>query len=152
MITGADRQSPRIVAFFDELKGFGFIEGQNVEIVAGGFDVRDDQSAGVAATLVKSHPDVIFCVGDPVLRAAQESTRTIPIVGMASDMVAAGLVRSFAHPGGNVTGLSILATELDGKRQEILMEAVPGARKIAILTASVPRDPRIAACFTGGAA
>jgi putative tryptophan/tyrosine transport system substrate-binding protein len=134
MVTGAGRQAPRIVAFFDELKGFGFVEGQNLMIVAGGFDVRDDQSAELAATLAKSAPDIIFCVSDPVLRAAQESTRTIPIVGLSTDMVAAGLVRSFARPGGNVTGISVLAIELDGKRQEILMEAVPGARRIAILT------------------
>ena len=134
MVTGAGRQTPRIVAFFDELKGLGFVEGQNLKIVAGGFDVRDDQSAEVAATLAKFAPDVIFCVGDPVVRAAQESTRTVPIVGLASDMVAAGLVRSFARPGGNVTGVSLLALELDGKREEILMEAVPGARRIAVLT------------------
>jgi putative ABC transport system substrate-binding protein len=134
MVTGAGRQTPRIVAFFDELKGLGFVEAQNLKIVAGGFYVRDDQFAEVAATLAKFTPDVIFCVGDPVVRAAQESTRTVPIVGLASDMVAAGLVRSFARPGGNVTGVSLLALELDGKREEILMEAVPGARRIAVLT------------------
>jgi putative tryptophan/tyrosine transport system substrate-binding protein len=142
MVTGAGRQAPRIAAFFDELKGFGFVEGQNVKIVAGGFDVRDDQSAEVAATLARSAPDVIFCVGDPVLRAAQESTRTVPIVGMTGDMVAGGFVRSFARPGGNVTGVSILSLELAGKRQEILLEAVPGARRIAVLTdpAALPRS------------
>ena len=134
MVTGAGRQTPRIVAFFDELKGLGFVEAQNLKIVAGGFYVRDDQSAEVAATLAKFAPDVIFCVGDPVVRAAQELTRTVPIVGLASDMVAAGLVRSFARPGGKVTGVSLLALELDGKREEILMEAVPGARRIAVLT------------------
>ena len=134
MITGAGRQAPRVVAFFDELKGSGFVEGQNLKIVAGGFDVRDDQSAEVATTFAKSAPDIIFCVSDPAVRAAQESTRTIPIVGLSSDMVGEGLVRSLARPGGNVTGVSVLAIELDGKRQEILMEAVPGARHIAILT------------------
>jgi putative ABC transport system substrate-binding protein len=142
MVTGAGRQAPRIVAFFDELKGFGFVEGQNLKIVAGGFDVRDDQSAEVAATLAKSAPDVIFCVSDVATRAAKESTRTVPIVGLSGDMVAADLVRSFARPGGNVTGVSILSLELDGKRQEILMEAVPGARRIAVLTdpAALPRS------------
>ena len=133
IMTGAARQAPRIVTFFDELKELGFVEGQNLKIVAGGFDVRDDQFAEVAATLAKSVPDVIFCVGDAATRAAQKSTQTVPIVGWSHDMVAAGFVRSFAHPGGNITGVSILAAELNGKRLEILMEAVPGARRIAVL-------------------
>jgi putative tryptophan/tyrosine transport system substrate-binding protein len=138
VMTGAARQAPRNVAFFDELKGLGFVEGQNLKIVAGGFDLRDDQFAKVAASLAKSAPDAIFCVGEAAIRAAQKWTQTVPIVGLSADMVAARFVRSFAHPGGNITGVSILAPELNGKRQEILMEAVPGARRIAILA-----DPTI---------
>ena len=141
MMTGAPRQAPRMVAFFDELKTFGFVEGQNLKIVAGGFELRDDQYAEVAATLPNSAPDVVFCVSDAAVRAAQESTRTVPIVGLSGDMVAAGLVRSLARPGGNVTGVSILAHELNGKRLEILMEAVPDARHIAILAQSNYTSP-----------
>jgi putative ABC transport system substrate-binding protein len=133
VITGAARQALRNAAFLDELKGLGFVEGQNLKIVAGGFGLRDDQFTEAATTFAKSAPDAIFCIGNPAMRAAQVSTHTIPIVGLASDMVAAGFVRSLARPGGNVTGVS-LAFEIDGKRQEILMEAVPGARRIAILT------------------
>jgi len=133
VMTGAARQAPRNVAFFDELNGLGFVEGQNLKIVAGGFELRDDQFAEVATTFAKSAPDVIFCIGNPAMHAAQVSTHTIPIVGLASDMVAASFVRSLARPAGNVTGVS-LPFEIDGKRQEILMEAVPGARRIAILT------------------
>jgi putative ABC transport system substrate-binding protein len=142
VLTGAARQAPRMVEFFDELKVFGFVEGQNLKIVAGGFDLRDDQFAEVAATLAKSAPDVLFCVSDVATRAAQESTQAVPIVGLSGDMVAAGLVRSFARPGGNVTGVSVLSLELDAKRQEILMEAVPGARRIAVLTdpAALPQS------------
>ena len=133
VITGAPRPAPRNLALFDELKGAGFVEGQNLKVVADGFGLRDDQFAEVAATLAISAPDVIFCIGNPATRAAQESTRTIPIVGMTSDMVAAGFVRSLAHPGGNITGVS-LAFEIDGKRQDLLMEAVPEARRFAFLT------------------
>ncbi len=122
-----------MVAFFDELKTFGFVEGQNLKIVAGGFELRDDQYAEVAATLPNSAPDVVFCVSDAATRAAAKSTQTLPIVGLSDDMLAAGFVRSFSHPGGNITGVSILGAELNGKRLEILMEAVPGARHIAIL-------------------
>ncbi len=133
MMTGAPRQAPRMVAFFDDLKTFGFVEGQNLEIVAGGFELRNDQYAEVAATLPKSAPDVVFCVSDAATRAAQESTQTLPIVGLSDDMLAAGFVRSFSHPGGNITGVSILGAQLNGKRLEILMEAVPAARHIAVL-------------------
>ena len=74
----------------------------------------------------------------PRSRAAQQSAHTVPIVALSGDMVAAGFVRSLARPGGNITGVSILGTELDSKRLEILMEAVPDARRIAILA-----DPNI---------
>jgi hypothetical protein len=65
------------VALFDELKGLGFVEGQNLKIVVNGFGLRDEQFAEAAATLAKSAPDVIFCVGNPAMRASQESTRTV---------------------------------------------------------------------------
>jgi putative ABC transport system substrate-binding protein len=70
------------------------------------------------------------------LRALQQVTRTIPLVGMSEDMVGAGLVASLARPGGNITGISLLSPELDGKRQEILIEAAPGMRTIAVLADS----------------
>ena len=133
MMTGAPRQAPRMVAFFDELKTLGFVEGQNLEIVAGGFELRNDQYPDVAATLPKAAPDVVFCVSDVATRAAHELAPTLPIVGLSDDMLAAGFVRSFSHPGGNITGVSILGAQLNGKRLEILMEAVPSARDIAIL-------------------
>jgi putative tryptophan/tyrosine transport system substrate-binding protein len=133
MMTGAPRQAPRMVAFLDELKTLGFVEGQNLKIVAGGFELRNDQYADVAATLLKAAPDVVFCVSDVATRAARVSAPTLPIVALSDDMLAAGFVRSFSHPGGNITGVSILGAQLDGKRLEILMEAVPSARNIAIL-------------------
>ena len=71
----------------------------------------------------------------------RNSTSAVPIVGLSSDMVGVGLVRSLARPGGNITGISILGTELDGKRLEILMEAVPGARSIAVLAEPTITQP-----------
>jgi putative tryptophan/tyrosine transport system substrate-binding protein len=93
----------------------------------------------LVADLVNTNVDVIYAAGDPAIRAAQGSTRTIPILGITEDMIAAGLVHSLARPTGNTTGLSVLATQLDGKRQEILLEAVPGVRRMAALV-----DPRTA--------
>jgi putative tryptophan/tyrosine transport system substrate-binding protein len=133
VMTGAPRRVERMAAFFDELKTFGFVEGQNLKIVAGGFELRDDQYTEVAATLTNSAPEVVFCVSDAATRAAEKSTQTLPIVALSDDLLAAGFVRSFSHPGGNITGVSILGAELNGKRLEILMEAVPGVQHIAVL-------------------
>jgi ABC-type uncharacterized transport system substrate-binding protein len=127
------RDTPQWLAFFDELRLSGFIEGQNLALVPGGFDVPIEQFASRAAAIVKAAPDAIISHGDVATRAMREATRTIPIVVMAEDMVAAGLAASLARPGGNVTGISLLSPELDGKRQDILIEAVPGARRIAAL-------------------
>jgi putative ABC transport system substrate-binding protein len=126
-----------MVAFFDELKTLGFLEGQNLK-VAGGFDLREEQCADVAATLAKAPPDVVLGVGDAAIRAAQQSTSSVPIVALSSDLFASGFVRSLAHPRGNTTGISVLGFEVNGKRLEILMEVVPSARRIAVLT-----EPRI---------
>jgi putative ABC transport system substrate-binding protein len=133
IINGAPRASPRIVAFFDELKVLGFVEGHNLIIVAGGFELREDQFVKVAAAMASQTPDVVFFISDTATRAVQQAAHTAPIVALSTDLVAAGLVDSLAHPGGNVTGVSILSPELNGKRQEILMEAVPGARRMAAL-------------------
>jgi putative ABC transport system substrate-binding protein len=134
IIFGGSREAPRIMGFFEELKLFGFVEGQNLSVVPGGFDLRSDQYAEYAARLVKLNPDVIFCVGDAAMLAAREATQTIPLVGLLSpNLITAGVVRTFARPGGNVTGVSF-PFELDGKRQELLIEAVPSARDIAILS------------------
>jgi putative ABC transport system substrate-binding protein len=123
-------------AFFEELRHNGFVEGQNLTVIPGGFDVPNDRLAEHAAALVKASPDAIVAGPEPPLRALQAETRTIPLIGIVEDMVASGLVASLARPGGNITGISLLSPELDGKRQDILMEAVPGVRRIAALMAT----------------
>ncbi len=135
------RESPAVAALFDELRGNGFIEGQNLLVIPGGFGVRNDQIEGVTASLVAASPDVIIAGPELPLRALQQVTRTIALIGMAEDMVGDGLVASLARPGGNITGISLLSPELDGKRQEILLEAVPGVRKIAVLADSNNTNP-----------
>ena len=130
------RGSPPVVAFFDELRRNGFVEGQNLIVTPGGFGVPNDQIASVATSLVAASPDVIDAGPELPLRALQKLTRTIPLIGMTEDMVAEGFAASLARPGGNITGMSLLTPELDGKRQEILIEAVPGVRKIAVLADS----------------
>jgi putative tryptophan/tyrosine transport system substrate-binding protein len=130
------RETPAVAAVFEELRLNGFIEGQNLVVVSSAFGFKNDQIASLVASVVAASPDVILAGPELPLRALQHATRTIPLVGMSEDMVREGLVSSLARPGGNTTGLSILSPELDSKRQEILIEAVPGMRKIAVLADS----------------
>ena len=127
------REAAVTVAFFDELRVHGFIEGHNLTVLPGGFSVPIARIAETAEAMVKAEPDAIVAGPDPQLRALQTVTKTIPIVGMTEDMVVSGLVASLSRPGGNITGISLLSPELDSKRQEILIEAVPGIRRMATL-------------------
>src|SRR6516164_7920282 len=126
------RNSPWYVALFDAVKSDGLIAGQNLVVDDQGFGLLE-QLAEHASAIVKAQVDVINCGGDPPVRAAQQATKEIPILGVAEDMVGSRFVASLAKPGGNTTGVSILSNELDGKRQQILMETVPGAHRYAAL-------------------
>jgi putative ABC transport system substrate-binding protein len=130
------RDWPVTLAYFDELRRRDFIEGQNLTIDYRNFAPHVDLISEYAAELVRAKPDVIYAGGGVAVRAVQQATKTIPIVGVADDMVGEGLVESLARPNGNTTGISILATELDGKRQELLIEAVSGIRRMAALADS----------------
>jgi putative ABC transport system substrate-binding protein len=135
------RQAPQWVTFFEELGKAGFLEGKNLIVdwrVPGSDPEQTSQSE---PELVRSAPDLISCGGKESTSAVQAATRTIPILSVSDDMVAEGLILSLAHPGGNVTGISILATELDGKRQEILMELVPPSRRMAALATPSTKGP-----------
>jgi putative tryptophan/tyrosine transport system substrate-binding protein len=127
------RNAPPSVAFFEGLARLGFVEGQNLVVEFRGYGQNVDRISSFVMELVDARVDVIVVGGDPAIRAAQQATKTIPILGFTDDMVGSGLVNSLARSGGNTTGVSILATELDGKRQELLLEAVPGLRRMAAL-------------------
>jgi putative tryptophan/tyrosine transport system substrate-binding protein len=129
------------MAFFDELRRHGFVEGENLTVIVGGFGNIEDHVAERAATLVNAEPDVIVAGPEPPLYALESLTHTVPLVGMVEDMVAAKLVQSLARPGGNITGISLLSPELDGKRQEILIETVPAARRIAAMADAKVTSP-----------
>jgi putative ABC transport system substrate-binding protein len=141
-LTPTRRNAPAIDAFFDELSLNGFVEGNNVAVIPGGFGVRNEELAEHAAAIVAAAPDAIVCGPDLPLRAVQAATKTIPLIAMTEDMVGAGLVASLARPGGNTTGISILSPELNGKRLGLLMEAVPGARRIVALADSRITPPQ----------
>ena len=122
----------------------GFIEGQNLTVIYHAFALHPDLLPEWVAELVKARVDVIATIGDLAIRTAQEATKTIPILAGTDDMLGAGLVNSLARPEGNTTGISILATELDGKRQDILIEAVPGVHRLAALADANRKDAKLA--------
>lgn len=132
----APRDAPINIAFFDELRRRGFIEGQNLTVEYRAYGQHVDLISQYTVALVKARVDVITTAGEEAVRAAQQATKTIPIVALVDDMLGSGLVTSLARPDGNTTGVSILASEVDGKRQEILIEAVPGLRRMASLVDS----------------
>jgi putative ABC transport system substrate-binding protein len=118
------------------LRELGYIEGQNIAIEYRYAEGEQDRNPQLAAELVRLKVDIILVsAGDPSIRAAKNTTKTIPIVmmGASIDPIEAGFVESLARPGGNVTGLTLLTTELGGKRLELLKEAVPKLTRVAVL-------------------
>jgi putative ABC transport system substrate-binding protein len=118
------------------LRERGYIEGQNIAFEYRYGKGKREQNPELAAELVRLKVDIILVTGGyPVMRAAKNATKTIPIVmtGAGLDPVEAGLVESLARPGGNVTGLTNLTTELGGKRLELFKEAVPGLARVAVI-------------------
>jgi putative tryptophan/tyrosine transport system substrate-binding protein len=127
--------APRTQAFVEGLRDLGYVEGKTVAIEWKWGQDRVDRLPELAAELVGSQVDVIVTGGTPATRAIKNATRTIPIVmAMVGDPVGAGLVESLGRPGGNATGLSIVATDLSGKRLQLLNEIVPGLSSVAVMS------------------
>jgi ABC-type uncharacterized transport system substrate-binding protein len=121
-------------AFRQKLRELGHIEGENINIEYRWAEGCDDRLPNLAVDLVRLKPDVIVTTGTPGTLAAKQATHTIPIVFASSgNPVQGGLVASYARPGGNVTGFTILGPDLEGKRLEILKETVSGLSRIAVL-------------------
>jgi putative ABC transport system substrate-binding protein len=122
-----------VVAFRQGLSEIGYVQGQNVAIERRWAEGRVDRLPALAADLVGRRVDLSLAIGDAVF-AAKNATSTIPIIfSFAGDPVAAGLVASFARPGGNLTGAAIMMAELTPKRLELLSELVPQARVYALM-------------------
>jgi len=126
------------------LRERGYIEGQNIATEYRYAEGKPDRYPELAAELVRLKVDIIVVPGGDIpIRAAKNATKTIPIVmvGQGLDPVEAGLVESLARPGGNVTGITNLGTELGGKRLELLKEAVPKLDRVAVLyDPAIPRS------------
>src|SRR5215471_8539259 len=121
-------------AALSQLAERGFVEDRNLVV-----DVRvgtAEQMPALARELVAAGPDVIMAVSDWAVYPARKATKSIPIVAspMGADPVAVGVAESWARPGGNVTGVTLIAPELEGKRLDLLREVVPAARRVAMLS------------------
>jgi putative tryptophan/tyrosine transport system substrate-binding protein len=121
-------------AFREELRKLGWIEGQNITIEYRFAEQKSERIPELATDLVRLKADLIVVSGTPVALAAKRATTTLPIVMTSGgDPVAAGLVASLARPGGNVTGLSGLGTELTTKRVEVLKDVIPKLARVGLL-------------------
>ena len=124
---------PLLEAFRQGLRDLGYVEGQNLLIEYRSAEGHDERLPALAAELVQLQVEVLVAPGPSPGPAAQHATRTIPIVMAVSDPVERGLISSFAHPGGNITGVAELSAELLGKQLELLKEAVPQLARAAVL-------------------
>jgi putative tryptophan/tyrosine transport system substrate-binding protein len=126
---------PHLQAFRDGLRELGYVEGKNLQLEVRWGEGKLERLPTLAAELVQENVDVIIATTSPAIVAARQATRTVPIVmPLSSDPVGDGLVANLARPGGNITGLSLMAPELGQKRLELLQETFPKvSRAVAVL-------------------
>jgi ABC-type uncharacterized transport system substrate-binding protein len=130
----SETSTDRMRAFHQGLKEMGYVEGDNVTILYRSAEGQVERLPALAAELVRRRVAVLAGFGNVIAVAAKPATTTIPIVfGVPEDPVRLGLVASLARPGGNLTGVNFLSTELTAKRLELLRGLVPGAVKVAVL-------------------
>jgi putative ABC transport system substrate-binding protein len=120
-------------AFLNGLREAGYVEGQNIVIDYRSTDGRADRYAELAAELVRAKPDIIVTRGFAAARAATNAGAIPVVMATSADPVAAGMVKSFARPGGNVTGLTSLVSDLAAKRVEVLKELAPKTSRVAAM-------------------
>jgi putative tryptophan/tyrosine transport system substrate-binding protein len=136
----SDTVEPFATGLRDALAALGLVDGRNIRVEVRLAEGHLERLPELAQSLVQAKASVILAFGPPAIRAAQQATSTIPIVASA-DLLASGLIASLARPGGNTTGVSMLNTELDAKRLEILKEIVPSGRRFALMSDPATKVP-----------
>jgi putative ABC transport system substrate-binding protein len=120
-------------SFRQGLRDLGYVEGKTIVIEARYAEGQAERLPVLAAELVNLPVDVVLTGTTPAIRAVSQASRSIPIVMLSADPIGAGLVKSLARPGGNITGLSTMSPETEGKRMELLKAAFPQIRRVAYL-------------------
>lgn len=140
-LTLGPRDDPRVQAFFDGLKDLGYEDGRNIRIEyrSGGLDVAS--LPALARELVLLSPAVIVALSPPTADAASKASTSVPLVIRTGDPVASRLVKSLAHPGGNITGVSSETNQLYAKRLQLLAVAIPGLARVGVLQDSAYTTP-----------
>ena len=129
----AGPDDPITTTWRQALRDAGYVDGQNIRLEIRSAQGHPDRLPGLAEELVKLNADVIFAGSTLAAQAVQRATSTIPIVIALVDPVASGLVTNLAHPGGNLTGLSSMTSELYSKRLQLLKETIPHLARVAVL-------------------
>jgi ABC-type uncharacterized transport system substrate-binding protein len=135
----ANEPWPPLEGLRDGMRGLGYIEKEGLHFEYRFAEGRTERYPALAAELVRLPADAIVAWGTPASLAAKQATGTVPIVMISGDPIAVGLVPGLAHPGANVTGLSTLAADLEGKRIELLKELLASLARVAVL--SNPTNP-----------
>jgi putative ABC transport system substrate-binding protein len=147
-LTPSTAQSLPLKLLRDSLAKQGLVDGKDIRLDIRVAEGRPERLPELAAEMVRDGVSVILASGEQAARAAQSVTKTLPIVTGGDDMVGAGIVANLSRPGGNTTGVSILATELDAKKLEVLKELLPTSKRIGVLddpaTSGPLRSQRIA--------
>jgi putative tryptophan/tyrosine transport system substrate-binding protein len=134
LLFGTPDTDPNLGAFLRGLGALGYIEAQNIVIEYRYAEGKPDRLRGLAGELVAIKPDLIFALGGDVAPSARVATNTIPIVvAVSNDPVQAGLVSSLAHPGGNITGVTFVSSDLAAKRLQFLREITPNLARVGVI-------------------
>jgi putative tryptophan/tyrosine transport system substrate-binding protein len=134
LLFGTPDTDPNLGAFIRGLRDLGYIEAQNIVFEYRYAEGKPERLRGLAGELVATKPDLIFALGGDVAPSARVATNTIPIVvAVSNDPVQAGLVASLAHPGGNITGVTFVSSDLAAKRLQFLREIAPNLLRVAVI-------------------
>src|SRR5436309_13933318 len=132
LLFGIPDTDPNLPAFLRGLRELGYVEAQNIVIEYRYAEGKPDRLGGLAGVLVATKPDLIFALGGDVAPSARVATTTIPVVvAVSNDPVQAGLVTSLARPGGNITGVTFVSSDLAAKRLQFLREIAPNLARVA---------------------
>jgi putative ABC transport system substrate-binding protein len=143
---------PLLEAFRDGMRQRGYTEGRDFSMEAWLAEGQPDRLPGLADALIAARPDLILVSGDQAIREVKAKTRSIPVVLVSCDAVAAGIVDSLARPGGNITGTTCISAIVSAKRVELLKEAVPGLARVTLLWNAGDRGKEVEANDTEASA